>query len=106
MDLGQTYSSRELYIEVVSGLIPLYGESEARQLGKLLLESYGIAFEKIMIDEPVFFSANSKSDLDTRVDMLHHDVPIQYVMGKAYFLDVNFWSIHRCSSPGKKPKNW
>ncbi len=49
-----TVSSKTLYFQIVKDLIPEYGEDEARQLSKILIQNeYSISFEQILIDESI-----------------------------------------------------
>jgi release factor glutamine methyltransferase len=82
---------RPLYIQAVSQLIPVFGEDESRQLVKLLFEDYGIAFEKIMINEVLSFDSEKQQTFDERVTQLKKEVPLQYVLGKAHFFGRDFF---------------
>lgn len=85
-------SSKKIYYQVVNELIPIYGENEARQLTKMLLDDVlGIPFEKIIIDENIAYSETIKDRLSQKVDMLKNYVPIQYVLGKAHFYGRDFF---------------
>ena len=85
-------SSKKIYYQVVNELIPLYGENEARQLTKMLLDDVlGIPFEKIIIDEKIAYSETTKDQLSQKVDMLKNYNPIQYVLGKAHFYGREFF---------------
>ena len=85
-------SSKRIYHEIVRELIPLYGEEEARQLTKILLEELlEISFEKIMIDEKVNYSSAIKGRIQEKTGLLKSSVPIQYVLGKANFYGRDFF---------------
>ncbi len=86
-----TVSSKTLYFQVVNDLIPEYGEDEARQLSKILIQNeYGISFEKILIDESVQLANDGPKGLKDKVALLKNFVPIQYVLGKAHFYGRDF----------------
>ncbi len=90
MNQRSTHSSRTLYIQMVSQLIPVYGEDESRQLAKILFEEHGIAFEKIMIDEEIILDSTNELSIYEKADLLKNQVPIQYVLGKAHFFGREF----------------
>ena len=91
MNLALKKSSKNIYNLIVSKLLQIYNENEARQLTKMLLEDViGISFEKIMIDEEITFDESDKNLLDEKIDLLMNYHPIQYVLGKAYFYGREF----------------
>lgn len=85
-------SSKTLYVQVVNELIPGYGEEEARQLAKILLQTQlNIPFEKILVDEAFSVDERSLKDLDQKVGQLKNFEPIQYVLGVAHFYGRDFY---------------
>ena len=91
MNLALKKSSKNIYNLIVSKLLQIYNENEARQLTKMLLENViGISFEKIIIDEEITFDESVKNLLDEKIDSLMNYHPIQYVLGKAYFYGREF----------------
>ena len=90
MNQKTTHSSKSLYIQIVTQLIPTYGEDESRQLAKMLFEEYGILFDKIMMDEKISLDAGLQTFLNEKVALLNNHVPIQYALGKAHFFGREF----------------
>lgn len=91
MSARHIQSSKKLYLQIVNDLISLYGEEEARQLTKMLLEETGgLSFEKILIDEPIELNVDAEEKLIEQVKMLKQYHPIQYVLGKAHFFGREF----------------
>ena len=85
-------SSKKIYYQIVNELIPLYGENEARQLTKMLLDDVlGIAFEKIIVDEKIAYTQEIEDQLSQKMDLLKNYNPIQYVLGKAHFYGREFF---------------
>lgn len=100
MSVRKQKSAKQIYSQVVNTLIPIYQETEARQLVKMLLEDVlDISFEKILIDADLSLSKEVISRLDDKVAMLLDYNPIQYVLGKAHFFGRDFFVDSRVLIP-------
>ena len=100
MSVQKVKSAKQIYSQVVNTLIPLYQDSEARQLAKMLLEYVlDISFEKILIDVDLSLSNESISLIDEKVAMLCKYYPIQYVLEKAHFFGREFFVDSRVLIP-------
>jgi release factor glutamine methyltransferase len=86
-----SYSTKNLYDQVVNKLIPVYGEEESRQLSRILLqELLGISFEKVLVDEKLEIASQTLRVLWDKVEKIKMYQPIQYVLGKAHFFGRDF----------------
>ena len=100
MSVQKVKSAKQIYSQVVNMLIPLYQDSEARQLAKMLLEDIlDISFEKILIDVDLSLVKESIILLDEKVAMLCKYYPIQYVLEKAHFFGRDFFVDSRVLIP-------
>lgn len=86
-----TQSSKAIYIHTVNELIHGYGEDEARQLSKILLNhTLGLSFEEILTDVKIDLDKSVEESLKDLTGQLKSFTPIQYVLGKAHFYGRDF----------------
>jgi release factor glutamine methyltransferase len=86
-----SFSSRVLYQQAVQALAPLYGEAEASQLSRLLLEDqFNLSIEKVLIDAEIDTEDRAVKEFQRKLEEVKNYRPVQYVLGKAHFYGREF----------------
>ncbi len=85
-------SSKLFYQQIYQVLLPaIQEERDCQAITQQLLEHYGqLDAVHIMLDEPITLSPSQKESLYGAIERLQKQEPIQYVLGKAYFLGRAF----------------
>lgn len=84
----QMESSSQLYNEIVKQLSELYDSSEAKNIGRILLEDcFQISREDLLIDKNITIDMSLLKECINR--LMEHE-PIQYVTGKCHFFGREF----------------
>ena len=74
------------YLNLRAALEPLYGEGEARAIAFLILEdAFGLSRTDIYVGKVRQFSVDERIRLQTMCEQLKAGVPVQYVLGQAWF---------------------
>lgn len=74
------------YLELRAALKPLYGEGEARAIALMVMEdAFGLSRTDIYVGKVRQFSVDERIRLHTMCEQLEAGVPVQYVLGKAWF---------------------
>jgi len=81
----------EIRNQLTVELLPVYGESEAGQMIKMLFEHFcGISGASMVLRKNEYLSQEQYSKLIEAISALKVHVPIQYVIGSAWFADLRF----------------
>ena len=79
------------YNELWHLLAPLYGNSEAKAIARLVYEvRFGLSFSDICIGKDTQLSANDQEELKGIAERLLQQEPVQYVLGQAAFCGSTF----------------
>ena len=79
------------YLNLRAALTPLYGEGEARAIAFMVLEDgFGLSRTDIYVGKVRQFSEDERIRLHTMCEQLKAGVPVQYVLGKAWFCGREF----------------
>lgn len=84
-------TANEKYKFLVSRLVPLYGEAEARSIASLLFEMrYSISRMQRLLDPLIEFPASLEEHFISDIASLERWVPVQYIIGRAEFMGRDF----------------
>ena len=79
------------YNELWHLLTPLYGDSEAKAIARLVYEvRFGLSFSDICLGKETQLSANSQEELKGIAERLLQEEPVQYILGQAAFCGRTF----------------
>ena len=79
------------YNELWHLLTPLYGDSEAKAIARLVYEvRFGLSFSDICLGKDTQLSANSQEELKGIAERLLQEEPVQYILGQAVFCGRTF----------------
>jgi release factor glutamine methyltransferase len=88
---SMTYSVSEYYKSILLKLKALYPHEEARAMVDRLFDHYlNLSPAKRVISANTLVRPDMMSLMDEAVNKLLHNVPLQYVIGEAYFMDMQF----------------
>lgn len=74
------------YLALRAALVPLYGEGEARAMAFMVMEdAFGLSRTDIYAGKVRQFSEDERTRLHTMCEQLKAGVPVQYVLGQAWF---------------------
>lgn len=78
---------REIFRALTEAGAELYGEAEARQIAEMVLESRGVSRNMLLVEpnEELQFP-----DLDSVINDIRAWRPVQYIIGTAEFVDMDF----------------
>ena len=80
-----------IYKELSRELAPIYGDQEAASITNLLLaELCGISRTKRLTQGDMTLSAHHQTSIESARDQLLQMVPVQHIIGHAYFIDRKF----------------
>ena len=79
------------YLQLRAALEPRYGEGEARAIAFMVLEDgFGLSRTDIYVGKVRQFSVDERTRLLTMCEQLKAGMPVQYVLGKAWFSGREF----------------
>lgn len=82
----------ELFDLIYSDLKALYGDTEARQIVKMLFsEVLDMRDHELFLNKNLELTKEQQDELSQKADLLLQAKPIQYVIGKTEFLDWEFF---------------
>lgn len=86
-----TPSNQTYFKSTVLKLKALYTEEEARAMADRLFEHFlGLTPAERIISGKEFPDSNKLSQIDTATEKLLNHIPLQYALGKAWFMDMEF----------------
>ncbi len=83
--VGSAMTLRELYNRLTAAAKPIYGEAEAQQIARMIMEEReGFSWQKLVSDPQ---SECEVSDIDKIEREIGESRPVQYIIGEAEFCD-------------------
>ena len=76
---------REVFNVLCDAARELYGDDEARQLARMIIESRGVSYNQLIVDPNVELQFE---DLEAVVDDIRRWRPVQHIIGTADFADM------------------
>ena len=85
------HSIQSLFKSIVLKLKALYPDAEARAMADRLIEHYlDLTPAQRVLSATTPVESNQLATMREAVNRLLHHVPLQYITGKAYFIDLEF----------------
>jgi len=84
-------TAEEIHLHYLSALQPLYDAGEARAITTLIFESHGQISKADMLQKSKnILSIETENLLFDALEKLRLHVPVQYIIGKAWFYNLEF----------------
>lgn len=80
-------SAKELYKYIISKIENIYNQQESSTLTFILMEHYGVSKQNYVLNDVCKIE---KEVIDNKIEQLQKEIPIQYILGEAWFYDRKF----------------